>query len=118
VFRQLVLARITEPTSKLDVLRVLTEVGVSPPSYRTLKRRLRSYAAPSWRQDVAAACAKHAALGPASLVPYDVSTLYFETDAGDGFPRAGLLEGAAAGAADQHRAASLPHWPGLDARML
>jgi hypothetical protein len=27
----------------------------------------------------------HAGLGPASLVLYDVSTLYFETDAGDGF---------------------------------
>jgi hypothetical protein len=32
---------------------------------------------------VAAACAAHARLGPASLVLYDVSTLYFETDAGD-----------------------------------
>ncbi|MGH3988210.1 MAG: IS1634 family transposase, partial [Pseudonocardiaceae bacterium] len=32
VFRQLVLARIIEPTSKLDSLRVLEEVGVTPPS--------------------------------------------------------------------------------------
>jgi hypothetical protein len=30
-------------------------------------------------------CAAHARLGPASLVFYDVSTLYFETDQGDGF---------------------------------
>ena len=41
VFRQLVLARIIEPTSKLDSLRVLAEAGVHPPAYRTLKRRLR-----------------------------------------------------------------------------
>jgi hypothetical protein len=34
VFRQLVLARIIEPTSKLDSARVLTEVGVAPWSYR------------------------------------------------------------------------------------
>src|SRR5436305_8312497 len=30
VFRQLVLARIIEPTSKLDSLRVLDEVGIDP----------------------------------------------------------------------------------------
>jgi hypothetical protein len=44
VFRQLVLARIIEPTSKLDSLRVLEEVGVEPPLYRTLTRRLRVFA--------------------------------------------------------------------------
>jgi hypothetical protein len=44
VFRALVLARIIEPTSKLDSLRVLAEAGLVPPSYRTVKRRLRLYA--------------------------------------------------------------------------
>ena len=38
---------------------------------------------------LAAACARHAALGSASLVLYDVSTLYFETDTGDGFREPG-----------------------------
>lgn len=89
VFRALVLARIIEPTSKLDSLRVLDEAGVTAPSYRTLKRRLPVYAEPGWRQRLSAACAAHAALGPASLVLYDVTTLYFETDAGDGFREPG-----------------------------
>ena len=40
VFRQLVLARIIEPTSKLDSLRVLEEAGVAAASYATVKRRL------------------------------------------------------------------------------
>jgi len=44
VFRQLVLARINEPTSKLDSLRVLEEAGIAPVSYRTVKRRLPAYA--------------------------------------------------------------------------
>src|SRR3954469_727921 len=44
VFRQLVLARIIEPSSKLDAARVLQEVGVQPCSYPTLKRRLPVYA--------------------------------------------------------------------------
>jgi hypothetical protein len=90
VFRDLVLARVIEPTSKLDSLRVLQEVGIDPPAYRTLTRRLRVFADPSWRQQLAAACAAHAGLGPASLVLYDVSTLYFETDAGDGFREPGF----------------------------
>lgn len=90
MFRQLVLARIIEPTSKLDSLRVLTEAGIQPRSYRTLRRRLPVYATEKWRQKLAAACAAHAQLGPASLVLYDVSTLYFETDAGDGFREPGF----------------------------
>ena len=44
VYRQLVLARIIEPTSKLDSLWVLAEAGLDPVSYRTLKRRLPGYA--------------------------------------------------------------------------
>jgi hypothetical protein len=90
VFRGLVLARIIEPASKLDSLRVLEEAGVAVPSYRTVLRRLPAYAAEAFRQELSAACAAHARLGPASLVLYDVSTLYFETDAGDGFREPGF----------------------------
>jgi len=75
VFRQLVIARIIEPVSKLDSLRVLEEAGIGPPSYATLKRRLPAYAGDSCRHKLSAACAAHAKLGRASLVLYDVSTL-------------------------------------------
>ena len=54
VFRQLVLARIIEPTSKADSLRVLAEVGVAAASYPTLNRRLPGYATET-RQGLAAA---------------------------------------------------------------
>jgi hypothetical protein len=90
VFRQLVLARIIEPVSKLDSLRVLEEAGITPVSYATLRRRLPAYAKELWRQGLSPACAAHAGLGPASLVLYDVSTLYFETDQGDGFRESGF----------------------------
>jgi hypothetical protein len=90
VFRQLVLARIIEPVSKLDSARVLEEAGVPPVPYRTVTRRLGVFAAESWRQQISAACAGHAGLGLASLVLYDVSTLYFETDEGDGFRESGF----------------------------
>jgi hypothetical protein len=90
VFRDLVLARIIEPTSKLDSGRVLEEAGVAAASYPTVNRRLRAYAKQSWRGKLSAACAAHARLGAASLVLYDVSTLYFETDTGDGFREPGF----------------------------
>jgi DDE family transposase len=90
VFRHLVLARIIEPASKQDSLRVLEEAGVTTVSYPTLNRRLPAYAQERWRRKLSAACAAHARLGPASLVLYDVSTLYFETDQGDGFREPGF----------------------------
>ena len=90
VFRDLVLAGIIEPTSKADAMRVLAETGVEPVDYRTLTRRLPIIAKRQVRQALSAACAAHAGLGPASLVLYDVSTLYFETDIGDGFREPGF----------------------------
>jgi hypothetical protein len=74
VFRQLVLARIIEPTSKQDSLRVLAEVGVDTVSYPTLNRHLRGWADKDFRRKLAAACGRHAQLGPASLVPRKAST--------------------------------------------
>jgi len=85
-----VLARIIEPASKLDSLRVLEEAGVAAASYRTVKRRLPAYAKEAFRQQLSAVCAAHARPGRATLVLYDVSTLYFETDAGDGFRESGF----------------------------
>ena len=69
---------------------MLEEAALAPPSYATLKRRLPVYAKEAWRQRLSAACAAHAGLGRASLVLYDVSALYFETDAGDGFCEPGF----------------------------
>jgi len=89
VFKQLVLGRLIEPAGKLETLRVLEEIGVRPCGYATVKRRLAVYAEPAWRQQIASACAAHVGLGPATLVLYDVSTLYFETDVGDGFREPG-----------------------------
>ena len=92
VFRQLVLARIIEPTSKLDsAAGARRGRGRAAPRYRTIKRRLPGYA----ERDVAAAvwprrARRTRALGPASLVLYDVTTLYFETDQGDGFREPGF----------------------------
>lgn len=55
VFRDLVLARLIEPTSKADSVRVIDEVGMPAPAYRTIKRRLPGYASEVWRQQLASA---------------------------------------------------------------
>jgi hypothetical protein len=61
VFRDLVLARIIGPTSKIGAERVLSEVGVAAAFYATAKRSLPSYERPSWRQSLAVVSARHAA---------------------------------------------------------
>lgn len=70
VFRQLVLARVIEPASQQDSLRVLDEAGIGPVSYATVKRRLPLYAEERWRTALADACTAHARLGAASRVLY------------------------------------------------
>ena len=71
VFRQLVTARLIEPTSKQDSLRVLTEAGLSPVSYATVKRHLPSYAAEGFTRDLSRLLAGYARIGRAWLVLFD-----------------------------------------------
>jgi hypothetical protein len=80
VFRDLVIARVVEPTTLLDTVRVLTGLGRAPVSYATMKRTLtRAVAtaagsgqrarAGSYRDQIAALCFAHAlASGDLTLV--------------------------------------------------
>ncbi len=91
VFRQLVLARLVEPTSKLDSIRVLAELGIAPPGYRTIFRRLpalrhRRSGGRRWR-------ARARIMSVSVRRPWCSTTsrtLYFETDQGDGFREPGF----------------------------
>jgi hypothetical protein len=90
VFRDLVIARVVEPTSLLDVDRVLAELGRTSASLSTRKRTLRRARAGGYRDKIAAACFAHArTAGDVSLVLYDVTTLYFEADKEDDLRRVG-----------------------------
>ena len=89
-FREVVLARVIEPTSKADSLRVLDEVGVAHASLRTIFRMLARAGAGGYRDQVAAACYAHASTaGDLSLVLYDVTTLYFEAENEDELRKVG-----------------------------
>ncbi len=90
-FAQLVLARIVEPTSKADSVRVLDELGVSHVSLRTMFRSLKLVESGGYRDQIAAACFTHAsAAGDVSLCLYDVTTLYFEAEKEDDLRKVGF----------------------------
>ncbi|WP_430298492.1 IS1634 family transposase, partial [Sinomonas sp. B1-1] len=90
VFRDLVLARVVEPTSLLDSGRVLRDLGRDPASYSTMKRALARAEAEKYRDRIASWCFRHAtAAGDVSLVLYDVTTLYFEAEKEDELRKVG-----------------------------
>nr|WP_307812457.1 IS1634 family transposase [Phycicoccus sp. CSK15P-2] len=89
-FFQLVLARVVEPTSKSDSVRVLRELGVAPAHRNTFTATLRRCARRGYREQVAAACFAHAgSVGDISLCLYDVTTLYFEAEKEDALRKVG-----------------------------
>lgn len=90
VFRDLVIARVVEPSSLLDAGRVLQDLGRTPASYATMKRTLGRAGQGRYRDQVAALCFTHAAThGDISLVLYDVTTLYFEAEQEDELRKVG-----------------------------
>jgi hypothetical protein len=90
VFRDLVIARIVEPTSKADSIRVLTDLGANTVSYRTIQRHLAKVGPSRYRDLIAARCFAHAAdTGGLSLILYDVTTLWFEAEKEDDLRKVG-----------------------------
>ena len=56
VFRDLVIARIVEPTSKADAARVLANLGAKTLSYRTIQRHLAKANTDNYRDVIAGHC--------------------------------------------------------------
>ncbi|WP_282006861.1 IS1634 family transposase [Propioniciclava sinopodophylli] len=91
VFASLVIARLIEPTSKADTIRVLTEVGVRAPHENTLYNCLARCLERDYRSQIATACWAHASRsGPVALVMYDLTTLHFEVSDEDRLRKVGM----------------------------
>ena len=73
VFKQLVLARIIEPASKLDTIRVLNDLGLDAPSNSGIHRCLRKIIDKGYRDLLSEACFKHVKPAALRLVLYDVT---------------------------------------------
>jgi transposase len=90
-FAYLCVARLVEPTSKLDAVRVLADLGVDDVSKSGLHRCLRRVIANDYRDKLATLCFAHASQGKGiTLVLYDVTTLYFEVQKEDGYRVPGM----------------------------
>lgn len=90
-FRAMVCARVIEPTSKADTVRVLGQVGAPTPGLRTLFRALARCEQRDYREKLARACLAHATRGGAlGLILYDVTTLHFEAEHEDGLRKVGM----------------------------
>lgn len=83
VLRVLVRARNIHPSSKLDSIETLAEVGITSASYRTIQRRRSSFATESFGEIQTQALAHYAGMGPGAFILYDVTILYFEADTPD-----------------------------------
>jgi len=90
VFAYLCIARIVEPTSKLDSLRVLAELGVTGLSKNRLYRCLGQVIARDYRSTLTKCCFARVAAKGISLILYDVTTLYFERQEEDEYRKAGM----------------------------
>ena len=91
-FAALCVARLVEPTSKLDSLRVLVDLGITGFSNTGVHRCLKRVIANDYRDKLAKLCFAHAATQGAgiTLVLYDVTTLYFEVQKEDDYRIPGM----------------------------
>lgn len=90
VFEALCIARIVEPVSKLDSLRVLAELGVARFDRNKLYRSLVKAGEQDYRTAISQACFEHVHSQGLSLVLYDVTTLYFEVQEEDAYRKPGM----------------------------
>ena len=90
VFKQLVLCRIIEPTSKLDTIRVIEELGLEAPTHDRILRSLKNSIKKDYRSLLAKACMTNTRKSSIKLLLYDVTTLYFEAEKEDEYRKAGL----------------------------
>ena len=89
-FTNLCIARIVEPTSKLDSLRVLSDLGINDLNKDQLYRCLRKVIKKDYRKTISQLCFEHADKQNLNLVLYDVTTLYFEVQEEDTYRKPGL----------------------------
>jgi hypothetical protein len=90
VFEALCLSRIIEPTSKLDSIRVISDMGIEPIDRNKLYRCLAKAADSNYRKIISQACFEHVGGDKLALILYDVTTLYFEIQEEDDYRKPGL----------------------------
>jgi hypothetical protein len=90
IFMALVVARLVEPTSKLDSLRILSELGAPEYKKHELYSSLARVITADYRSTISRLCVEYGSAKGLSLVLYDVTTLYFEIQREDTYRQPGM----------------------------
>ncbi|HCM94892.1 MAG TPA: IS1634 family transposase [Glutamicibacter sp.] len=91
-FRAMVLARLIEPTSKADTIRVLDDICAPHPSLRTLFRSQHRCHNEDYKDTLAKAMIAYRTqtVGLGAMIMYDVTTLHFESKKEDDLRKVGM----------------------------
>jgi transposase len=89
-FALLCIARIVEATSKLDSIRVLSDLGIEGLTKDRFYRCLKRCALSDYRARIAQICIHRSIANGITLVLYDVTTLYFEVQEEDEYRKSGM----------------------------
>lgn len=91
-FRAMVLARLIEPTTKADAIRVLDDIAAPHPSLRTLFRSLHRCHDLDYKDALAKAMVAYRtqSVGLGAMIMYDVTTLHFESKDEDDLRKVGM----------------------------
>ena len=90
VFKCLTVARIIEPTSKVDSVRVLTGLGIKSPTEKEIRCSLERSIKNEYRIKLSKKCCEFAGITEATLLLYDVTTLHFEISKEDEYRKRGF----------------------------
>jgi transposase len=90
IFAYLCIARLVEPTSKLDSVRVLSELGIDGITKDQIYRCLKQIISQDYRGSIAKHCFTKANTVGIRFVLYDVTTLYFEVQEEDEYRKSGM----------------------------
>jgi len=90
IFKQVVIARIIKPSSKLETVEILKKLQLeytvsNSGIWRCLRRAIKG----SYREKISERFIEFAGIERATLLMYDVTTLYFEIDKEDGYRKRG-----------------------------
>jgi transposase len=85
-----VIARIIKPASKLETVEILERLGMKGVSESGILRSLRRAIKERYREKIAEGFIRFVKVKRASLILYDVTTLYFEIDREDEYRKSGM----------------------------
>ena len=90
VFKQMTIARIISPGSKLETIEILDDLGIESPTNTGIHRSLKNCNKKDYRRKISDGFIEFAGIKRASILLYDVTTLYFEIGKEDEYRKSGL----------------------------